>query len=302
MTKEVPRLSGRSGCDLHEPAVLASCTVLASFDEIQRDRQSRTNKLIAESEPGGWTQRGSYCHDFEQQSVTFAKYFKILTSRAIAAKEVHDGCHPDEFRGDGVADYAFTVRNALPRSALHVAAVCFLSLEPEPPCALRPETLMPFELFLALRYLVARRKQAFLSLDFGHFDGGGRGWRDGADHRAGVDDRVAGGTAGPHRGASPHIYVWHVGEGLTDVQGDMRRLKQVPRVTGASPIVLGKALVTAGERQAFITVKGIDPATEGEVTDVRERMRTGSLSASHRAPRTDWPASRSGKRSPISCA
>ncbi len=55
----------------------------------------------------------------------------------------------------------------------------------------------------------------------------------------------------------------------------MRRLKQVPHVTGASPIVLGKALVTAGEQQAFITVKGIDPATEGEVTDVRERMRIG---------------------------
>ena len=80
-------------------------------------------------------------------------------------------------------------------------------------------------------------------------------------------------------GASPHIYVWKVGEGMTDVPGDMARVKRVPHVTGASPIVLGKALITAGEQQAFITVKGIDPATEGEVTDVRERMRKGSLQA-----------------------
>ena len=138
---------------------------------------------------------------------------------------------------------------------------------------------MPFELFLALRYLVARRKQAFLSLIS-------------VISTVGVAVGVMAliialalmtGLQGELRdrivGASPHIYLWKVGEGLTDIPGDMRRVKQVPRVTGASPIVLGKALITAGEQQAFITVKGIDPATEGEVTDVRERMRSGSLTA-----------------------
>ena len=138
---------------------------------------------------------------------------------------------------------------------------------------------MPFELFLALRYLVARRKQAFLSLIS-------------VISTIGVAVGVMAliialalmtGLQGELRdrivGASPHIYVWKVGEGLTDVPGDVQRLKAVPRVTGASPIVLGKALVTAGEQQAFITVKGIDPATEAEVTDVAERMQKGSLAA-----------------------
>lgn len=138
---------------------------------------------------------------------------------------------------------------------------------------------MPFELFVALRYLVARRKQAFLSLIS-------------VISTLGVAVGVMAliialalmtGLQGELRdrivGASPHIYVWKVGEGVADVQGDIQRLKAVPQVTGASPIVLGKALVTAGEQQAFITVKGIDPATEGEVTDVGERMRAGSLAA-----------------------
>lgn len=138
---------------------------------------------------------------------------------------------------------------------------------------------MPFELFLALRYLVARRKQAFLSLIS-------------VISTLGVAVGVMAliialalmtGLQGELRdrivGASPHIYVWKVGEGLTDAQSDLQRVKQVPRVTGASPIVLGKALITAGEQQAFITVKGIDPATEGEVTDVSERMTQGSLAA-----------------------
>jgi lipoprotein-releasing system permease protein len=138
---------------------------------------------------------------------------------------------------------------------------------------------MPFELFLALRYLVARRKQAFLSLIS-------------VISTVGVAVGVMAliialalmtGLQGELRdrivGASPHIYVWKVGEGLTDVPGDVQRLKAVPRVTGASPIVLGKALVSAGEQQAFITVKGVDPGTEAEVTDVAERMRKGSLRA-----------------------
>lgn len=138
---------------------------------------------------------------------------------------------------------------------------------------------MPFELFLALRYLVARRKQAFLSLIS-------------VISTLGVAVGVMAliialalmtGLQGELRdrivGASPHIYVWKVGDGLSDVAADLQRIKQVPRVTGASPIVLGKALITAGEQQAFITVKGIDPVTEGEVTDVRERMTQGSLAA-----------------------
>ena len=138
---------------------------------------------------------------------------------------------------------------------------------------------MPFELFLALRYLVARRKQAFLSLIS-------------VISTIGVAVGVMAliialalmtGLQGELRdrivGASPHIYVWKVGEGMTDVPGDLSRIKRVARVTGASPIALGKALITAGDQQAFITVKGIDPATEGEVTDVRERMRKGSLQA-----------------------
>ena len=136
---------------------------------------------------------------------------------------------------------------------------------------------MPFELFLALRYLVARRKQAFLSLIS-------------VISTIGVAVGVMAliialalmtGLQGELRdrivGASPHIYVWKVGEGLGDVPGDLQKLKALPRVTGASPIVLGKALVSAGEQQAFITVKGVDPATEAEVTDVAERMRKGSL-------------------------
>ena len=57
---------------------------------------------------------------------------------------------------------------------------------------------MPFELFVALRYLVARRRQAFISLISFVSALGVAGRRRGADHRARADDRPAGRAARSH--------------------------------------------------------------------------------------------------------
>mgnify|MGYP003704303995 CR=1 FL=1 len=59
----------------------------------------------------------------------------------------------------------------------------------------------------------------------------------------------------------------------------VRRLKQVPGVVGAAPAILGKALVVSGEQQAFISLKGIDPALEPDVTDIQRSMVDGSVGA-----------------------
>jgi lipoprotein-releasing system permease protein len=138
---------------------------------------------------------------------------------------------------------------------------------------------MPFEFFIALRYLVARRKQAFISLIS-------------VISTLGVAVGVMAliialalmtGLQGELRsrivGASPHIYVLKAGAGLTDPDEEVRRLREVPRVIGASPGVLGKALASTGDQQAFISVKGVDPITEAEVTDVSARMISGSMAA-----------------------
>ena len=43
----------------------------------------------------------------------------------------------------------------------------------------------------------------------------------------------------------------------------------LPHVTGAAPAILGKALVSSGSGEAFVTLKGVDPALEAGVTDIR---------------------------------
>ena len=138
---------------------------------------------------------------------------------------------------------------------------------------------LPFELFVAVRYLLAKRKQAFISLislisALGVMVGvmavlialalmtGLQGE---------LRDRIVGSTA--------HVYVQKTG-GLTDPQAEIRQLLTVPRVVGAAPIVLGKALLTSDSGgEAFIVVKGIVPEQERTVTQIERAMLTGSLDA-----------------------
>ncbi len=138
---------------------------------------------------------------------------------------------------------------------------------------------LPFELFVAFRYLLARRKQAFISLIslisvLGVMIGvmallialalmtGLQGE---------LRDRLVGSTA--------HVYVFKAG-GIRDPDAEIRKLLQVPRVVGAAPVAQGKALVSSNNGgDAFIDIKGIVPEQERTVTQIASAMQAGSLDA-----------------------
>jgi lipoprotein-releasing system permease protein len=137
---------------------------------------------------------------------------------------------------------------------------------------------MAFEFFVALRYLLARRKQAFISLislisTIGVAVGvmalvialalmtGLQGE---------LRDRILGSTA--------HVYVWKTG-GITDYHAEVARLQRVDGVIGAGPAIMGRALISTDLADAFISLKGVDPRLEGNVTDIRRAMQSGSISA-----------------------
>jgi lipoprotein-releasing system permease protein len=137
---------------------------------------------------------------------------------------------------------------------------------------------MPFELHIALRYLLARRRQAFISVislisTLGVM--------------VGVTALIIAlalmtGLQGELRsrilGASAHVYVSKLA-GLGDYRAEVARLKRVPGVVGAAPAILGKALVRNERGDQFITLKGIDPALEPGVTDIGKSIVSGSLAA-----------------------
>ncbi len=137
---------------------------------------------------------------------------------------------------------------------------------------------MPFELHIALRYLLARRKQAFISVIS-------------LISTLGVAVGVAAliialalmtGLQGELRdrilGAGAHVYVWkRDGLGL-DYRKEVAKLRALDGVVGAAPAILGKALVRTERGDAFVTLKGIDPALEPEVTDLGRSMTSGRVS------------------------
>ena len=133
---------------------------------------------------------------------------------------------------------------------------------------------MPYELYVALRYLFARRKQAFISvISLVSMLGVTVGVMALVIALAlmtglqqGVRDRML--------GSSAHVYVFKAG-GLPDYHAEVARLRQVPDVLGAAPALMGKALVSHGDQQAFITIKGIDPALEPTVTEIAAAITGG---------------------------
>jgi lipoprotein-releasing system permease protein len=143
---------------------------------------------------------------------------------------------------------------------------------------------VPFELQIALRYLLGWRKQAFISIislisTLGVIVGvmalvialalmtGLQGE---------LRDRILGSTA--------HVYVWKQG-GIGDYRSESAKLVKIPHVVGAAPAVLGKAIVISATGEAFISIKGIDPELEGTVTAIEHSMMKGkALALSGRSP------------------
>ena len=135
---------------------------------------------------------------------------------------------------------------------------------------------MPFELQIALRYLLAKRRQVFISVislvsTLGVTVGVmalviALAIMTGLQQE--LRDRIL--------GAMAHVYVWHEG-GVEDYRAEAARLKEIPGVLGAAPASLGKALISSQRGDMFITLKGIDPELERGVTEIAAAMTGGSL-------------------------
>ena len=136
----------------------------------------------------------------------------------------------------------------------------------------------PFELFVATRYLLARRKQAFISLI---------SLISGIGVAVGVTAllivlALMTGLQGELRdrlvGAAAHVFVLKAG-GLGDAGEEIAKLRAVPHVVGAAPTVLGQGLARTAGDDEFITIKGIEPALEQSVTNIGKSIEKGSLDA-----------------------
>src|SRR5690349_5666464 len=135
---------------------------------------------------------------------------------------------------------------------------------------------VPFELHVALRYLLAKRKQAFISVislisTLGVTVGVmatiiALALMTGLQQE--LRDRILGSMA--------HVYVFKQ-TGFTDERAEVEKMLKLPHVAGAAPAMSGMGLASVATRSAAIQIKGIDPALEPTVTDLGRAIKTGSV-------------------------
>jgi lipoprotein-releasing system permease protein len=136
---------------------------------------------------------------------------------------------------------------------------------------------MRFELYIAARYLKAKRRQAVVGVVT-------------AISIAGVAAGVAALiialaiTNGMRRdledrllGASAHVDLMRIqSDGIRNWQPLLEKLRRVPHVTSAAPGIYGQVLVSRGPRAGFALIKGIIPAQERTVSNILDTINSGS--------------------------
>ena len=136
---------------------------------------------------------------------------------------------------------------------------------------------MRFELFLALRYLRAKRRQAVVgvvtaisvlgvaagvaSLIIALAITNGM--------RRDLQDRLIGSTS--------HVSLMRVAaDGIRDWRTLLDKLRRVPHVTAAAPGLYGQVLLSRGARSGGALVEGILPADQMQVGDLLQSIKQGS--------------------------
>jgi lipoprotein-releasing system permease protein len=145
---------------------------------------------------------------------------------------------------------------------------------------------MPFELQVALRYLLAKRRQVFISVISLVSTLGVTVGVMALVIALALMTGLQGELQARILGSSAHVFVYKPA-GITDYREEVAKLSQVPGVIGAAPAVLGKAMIS-GLSHNFIEVKGIDARMESGVTDLAHAMTDGSLTGLAPATEADF--------------
>ena len=137
---------------------------------------------------------------------------------------------------------------------------------------------MPYELVISLRYLMAKRKQVFISVIS-------------AISTLGVvvgvmilliAIAIMTGFQGELRsrilGAASHLSIYSLeGRAIRNYAEVTETLAVLPGIAGAAPVIYGKALISSGTGSGLVTLKGVDPVREATVTEFAGRMVAGGM-------------------------
>jgi lipoprotein-releasing system permease protein len=158
---------------------------------------------------------------------------------------------------------------------------------------------MRFELFIAARYLRAKRRQAVVgvitaisvigvaagvaSLIIALAITNGM--------RRDLQDRLVGSTA--------HVLLMRVsGDGIRDWRPLLERLRALPHVTAAAPGLYEEVLISRNAKSAGALIDGIVPSDQRTVSDLLQTVQQGSADALEPIRRESFPVSKPGETPP----
>jgi lipoprotein-releasing system permease protein len=139
---------------------------------------------------------------------------------------------------------------------------------------------MQFELFVAARYLRAKRRQAVIGIiTVISVIGVGAGVASliialaiNNGFRQDLQDRLLGSTS--------HINLLRVeSDGIRNWQGLLARLEKQPHVVAGAPAIYEQVLISRGARAQGAVLKGISPEEERKVSDLLDSVTKGSRAA-----------------------
>lgn len=135
---------------------------------------------------------------------------------------------------------------------------------------------MRYELFIGLRYLRAKRKEAFISLITVI---SGLGVMIGVmtlnialaimtGFEEDLRDRIL--------GFNPHVVVLNFNGAIGDYEQTIERIKQDPDVVAAGPFIYGQVMLSAQQQVTGVVVRGVPSEPDG-VLDLQEHLKEGEL-------------------------
>lgn len=162
---------------------------------------------------------------------------------------------------------------------------------------------MSFELFVAGRYLFARRKQAFISvISAMSIIGVGLGVAS-LIVVLGVMNGFTTDLRDKILGANAHVIVMSSKPAaMRDVGELMGRVQDVRGVKGATPFIYSETMLSTPHGVKGLVLRGIDPQTAPGVLSILSRMTRGGGCATCRPGPTVRTASSSGRNSPTDSA
>lgn len=137
---------------------------------------------------------------------------------------------------------------------------------------------LPYQLFIALRYLKSKKKYRGVSVTTAISMGG---------VAVGVMALlvVLSVMSGFHQdlqkkilGANAHIIIRDYKGAIQDYEKTAEKLKDAKEISSYAPFVLGQVMVSSGSRTQGVFLRGISPDTESKTTDILAHIKEGDFS------------------------